>query len=185
MEDENKDGIFPIRGKIVNNINSLNKNISSIRCPETGSFIGYKMVSVDSDRVFSRLNRLNIRILKLEIPEDAKRISTNGKKCRCDKAKVLEAYQYLGIITDNDEDNVIASEDTFCSLHDPSFKYHIGEIVSVDDFDDNEVNECSTGIHFFMTKRDVIDYIADTYDGFTVAFFKKLYMLQYNRSTTK
>ena len=148
-----------------------------MECPETGSFIGYKVVCINSDHRFSSA-RSNLRILKLEIPEDAKRISTVGKKCRCDKAKVLQAYKYLGIITDNDEDNIIASEDIFCSLRSNSFKYKVGEMVSVDNFDDSKDNECSTGIHFFMTKRDAIDYIEDAYDQFTVAFFNNLQALK-------
>ena len=47
-----------------------------IACPDTGSFIGWKKASG--------------YIVKLLIPEDAKRLSATGRKRRCNKAKVLE-----------------------------------------------------------------------------------------------
>ena len=49
-------------------------------CPEEGGFIGWKKaMRTDSD----------LCIIKLHIPEDAKRSSATGRKCRCNKAKVL------------------------------------------------------------------------------------------------
>lgn len=37
-------------------------------------------------------------------------------------------------------------------------QYHVGEIVRVDNFDDNRWRECSTGIHFFMTRDEAVRY---------------------------
>ena len=51
----------------------------SIACPETGSFIGYKKA------VSGKI----VKIIKLQICEDAKRSSATTKKCRCSKALVL------------------------------------------------------------------------------------------------
>ena len=47
---------------------------------------------------------------------------------------------------------------TATSEHDANFKYTIGEIVTVNDFDTNRWNECSTGIHFFITREEAVNY---------------------------
>ena len=105
-------------------------------CPEKGSFIGYKKC------------RDNL-IVKLEIPEDALRSSATTRKCRCSKARVLSITNLNG-----SEVNV----EYAISEHDPSFLYKVGEVASVNDFDTNRWNECSTGIHFFMTREEAVKY---------------------------
>ena len=105
-------------------------------CPEEGSFIAYKKV------------RSNI-ILKLLIPKDAKRCSGLSRKCRCNKAIVLEMQNYNGESIDVKE---------AYSIFDKSFKYRIGETVEVSDFDEDRWNECSTGIHFFINRQEAIEY---------------------------
>ena len=105
-------------------------------CPEEGSFIGYKK---------SRNNY----IVKLEILSDAKRCSGTGRKCRCSKARVLSITNIDGTA------NYITS---VLSNFDSDFVYKIGEIVSVPDFDEDRWNECSTGIHFFITREEAVRY---------------------------
>ena len=107
-----------------------------IACPEKGSFIAFKKVKDDY-------------IVELLIPEDARRCSATSEKCRCDKAKVLSITKL-----DGTSDGV----DTVYSKHDEAFAYKIGEIVEVKDFDDNRWNECSTGIHFFVTRQEAVEY---------------------------
>ena len=105
-------------------------------CPEKGSFIGYKKC------------RDNL-IVELEIQEDALRSSATTRKCRCSKAKVLSITNL-----DGSEANI----EYALSKKDYGFLYKVGEVVSVDDFDTNRWNECSTGIHFFMTREEAVDY---------------------------
>ena len=105
-----------------------------IACPEKGSFIGFKK-SVEG------------YIVEIEITEDAKRSSATTRKCRCSKAKVLEISTLSG-----------ESKSEARSQHDEKFLYRVGEIVEVKDFDENRWNECSTGIHFFITRQEAIDY---------------------------
>ena len=136
-------------------------------CPETGSFIGYKVVVKTKGPICSRTD---LCILKLEIPEDAKRISTIGTKCRCDKAKVIKAYDFYGY-------SDLSYKDEFYSLFDRSFKYKVGEIVSVDNFDNNKDNECSFGIHFFMTEDDVLKYVSNSYLSILKYIDKKLALM--------
>ena len=112
-----------------------------ITCPEEGSFIGFK-------KALDKNNEIEY-IVKLEIPEDALRSSATTRKCRCSKAKVLSITNLDG--TD-------ADTDVAYSGHDPNFIYKIGEIVEVADFDTVRWNECSTGIHFFITRQEAVDY---------------------------
>ena len=107
-----------------------------IACPEKGSFIAFKKVKDNY-------------IVELLIPEDARRCSATSRKCRCDKAKVLSITKLNGT-----SDGV----DTVYSKYDETFAYKIGEIVEVKDFDDNRWNECSTGIHFFVTRQEAVNY---------------------------
>lgn len=104
-------------------------------CPDVGSFIGYK--------------KANGLIVELEILSDAKRVSATGRKCRCDKAKVLSIQNIDGTISDK-----IAVRSDYCD----DFIYKAGEIVAVDNFDENRWNECSTGIHFFINRQEAVNY---------------------------
>ena len=105
-------------------------------CPDFGMFIGFKKAR-------------NNLIVVLEIPEDAKRLSATGRKCRCDKARVLEIQNLDGTKSDKIE---------AVSQHDEDFIYRVGEIVSVPDFCKDRWNECSEGIHFFINRQEAVDY---------------------------
>lgn len=36
--------------------------------------------------------------------------------------------------------------------------YTVGKIVTVDNFDTNRYEECAPGIHFFITRKEAVDY---------------------------
>ena len=114
----------------------------SLACPEKGEFVGYK-------KAWSKTSYCTEVIVELLILEDAKRSSATTDKCRCSKAKVLS-------ITDLDG-NDIGVNKAF-SKYNNSFIYKVGEIVEVDDFDENRWIECTTGIHFFMNRERVTWY---------------------------
>lgn len=107
----------------------------ALQCPETGSFIGYK--------------KAHGYIVELEILADAKRSSATSRKCRCSAAKVLSITTISGKSTKVKE---------IASNRDSNFVYRVGEIVRVDCFDENRWNECSTGIHFFITRSEAERY---------------------------
>jgi len=112
------------------------KNVNyPIACPEKGSFIGFK--------------KAGDYIIELEIPADALRCSATSRKCRCSKAKVLSFTTYEGETVDLPE---IPSD------YDKEFVYRLGETVEVKDFNTNRWNECSAGIHFFITRQEAVDY---------------------------
>ena len=113
------------------------KNITyPIACPEKGSFIAFKKASGGF-------------IVELEIPEDAKRCSATTRKCRCSKARVVSITNPDGTET---EVTSVASK------RDAGFVYKVGEVVEVPNFDENRWNECSSGIHFFITRQEAVDY---------------------------
>ena len=118
------------------------KELSTNRCPQEGSFIGYKKVI--SDPIYRKEY-----IAVLEIPEDAERSSAFAKKCRCSKAKVIRFEDLEGNTVD------IKSA---VSMVDCNFKYTINKMVYPDSFDDNWQDECSNGIHFFINKHEARDY---------------------------
>ena len=99
--------------------------------------------------MFIGFKKASLHIVVLEIPEDAKRLSSTGRKCRCDKAKVLEIQNYDGTKSDLTE---VSSD------YNRMFIYKVGEMVSVSDFDENRWNECSTGIHFFINRQEAVNY---------------------------
>ena len=104
-------------------------------CPDTGAFIGFKKASS--------------RIVVLEIPADARRLSATGRKCRCDKAIVIRIEEMDGTTSDLTE---------IVSDHDSSFVYKVGEMVSVPDFCEDRWQECSAGIHFFINRQEAVNY---------------------------
>lgn len=104
-------------------------------CPEKGSFIAFK--------------KAGFYIIELFIPSNAKRCSATSRKCRCSKAKVISITTPSG-----DKTNITEVH----SNYDPNFIYKLGEYVEVKDFDDNRWNECSTGIHFFITRQEAVNY---------------------------
>ena len=113
------------------------KNIPFIplACPSEGAFIGWKNVE-------------GKYLVKLQIPEDARRTSATTRKCRCDKAKVLDITSLDG-------------EEHYKEVVNYNYTttvYKVGEMVYPNSFDDYRWLECSTGIHFFINKQDAIDY---------------------------
>ena len=104
-------------------------------CPEEGAFIGWKK---------SRDNS----IIKLLIPEDAKRSSACGRKCRCDKAEVLSIEAWDGRQLRYTYSN-----------YDRAFIYEAGTTVFVDYYEEDRWVECAPGIHFFINRQEAVDYI--------------------------
>lgn len=112
-----------------------------MKCPETGSFTGYKICKSITDR----------RVLvELEIPADAKRSSGTSKKCRCDKAKVVD------LIVISTGDRIDMAQNSFYPMR--QLKYVRNEYVYADSFDENRWNHCTHGIHFFMDKDYALMY---------------------------
>lgn len=137
-----------------------------------------------------------LALVKLEIPDDAKVIYpvdmdyyknssasslsdkdfynmddyVKAKKCRCNKAKVVEIIKYFSIVQDGPYSytynslyemtcDLEPSDLTFKSMWNPNFIYKFDEYVEPDSLDEDILWRCSNGIHFCRTVEDAIDYI--------------------------
>lgn len=103
--------------------------------PETGAYTAWKKASRC--------------LVKLLIPEGALRSSATTRKCRASKATVLGIYTLKGNKS---------TRSSVCSGYDPDFIYRVGKTVKVLDFDTDRWNECSTGIHHFLTMAEAVRY---------------------------
>lgn len=137
-------------------------------CPDTGSFIGWKKCSLkvsleeaekhSDGLIFRPLIRhdgyvIERVIVKLLIPEDAKRSSGFSRKCKCDKAVVLEIQTIDGNPLD---DNIAAY-----SIYDPSFMYIKGKtVVPKEPFCEDRFEECASGIHFYINREEAVNHIS-------------------------
>ena len=117
----------------------------TVVCPE-GAIIGWKKLdAVDENRCMTYKKV----IAKLLIPGDAKRSNSTGRKCRASKAQVLELQNidgspYTGVAE---------------STHTGGFYYEAGKTVYPEKpFDDDRWEECASGIHFFITREEAVDY---------------------------
>lgn len=81
-------------------------------------------------------------VVKLRIPADAKRSHAFGRKCRAEYAEVLEVF----------------SADVGVSTYDGETEYRAGAVVRPDSFDPNWMEECASGIHFFITRAEAEAY---------------------------
>jgi len=110
--------------------------------PKTGAFTAWK-------KAF--LNQWSPRILQLEVPADALRISTpSGRKCRVSAARVVAAFTMDGAPVEN--------ETVWHSGFDAQFQYRAGELAQVEYFDDDIRVHCTAGIHCFITRTEAVEY---------------------------
>ena len=76
-------------------------------------------------------------LAKLEIPASARRTATPiGRKCRAEFALVLEAPSGAS------------------DIHTGKTPYVVGQVVRPDKYDDDIRVECTSGIHFFLTREE-------------------------------
>lgn len=140
--DVNKGDVVPFK-RLGAPVSWIDPNDYPLICPEQGAFIGYKVGITISDGGKAFIPCL----ITLYIPEDAKRSSAYGYKCRCDKAKVLDIRTFGG-----------QRRDRAISYYDRSFVYTKNKEVSVPNFDEDRWHECAPGIHFFMSEKEALDY---------------------------
>lgn len=115
--------------------NAKNVPFIPMTCPDSGSFTAWK--------------KAHGYIVKLFIPEDARRSSSTGRKCRCDKAIVSAIETIYG---EPAELNEIVSD------YNIKFIYRVGETVIEPNFCEDRFIECAEGIHFFINRQEAVDY---------------------------
>ena len=139
------------------NVKITGKRIIRMRCGSLKTYHNFKYAK----------NRRKPVIITLELLPDSKtnenRVllpdqNTNYTKNRASKIKVLKIEDTDG----NTYENAYSD-------YDHSFKYQIGEIVKVDDFNDGNLQtECTTGIHYFKSYRGALAYSSLSADNITV-----------------
>lgn len=146
------------------------RGIIPMTCPYEGEFIGYKKC---------RDNGGNNVIVTLRIPAHAKRSSAWGNKCRCSEAVVEDIRKIEYYTNESRKDDICCiisykpriMQSTSKQIKSARTKirygicikqpltYLLGQTVVPDSFDPNRFNECSNGIHFFMTEQEALDYL--------------------------
>ena len=116
--------------------------LSPMACPEKGEYEAWK-------RCFCLGNGKRV-YAKLLIPADARRSSAHGSKCRASKAKVLGFYNANGRRIPLKKAR---------SWWDETFIYKVGETAKpTRPFDKNRYDECTSGIHHFMTLAEAVEW---------------------------
>ena len=124
-----------LRGANLRGAKNADYAIALTRILPEGDIIGYKRCR-------------DGKIVKLLIPKEAKRSHAFERKCRAEFAEVLEISKGTRQLK------------TAISNYDSSFKFRVGETVRpTTPYDDDWMNECSTGIHFFITKLEAEKYV--------------------------
>ena len=86
-------------------------------------------------------------LVRLRIPAGAKRSNATGRKCRAEYAEVLAIETTDGKPYDGKA----------ISWYDRSTVYEVGATVKpTEPFDDDRWNECSSGIHFYLTRSEAV-----------------------------
>ncbi len=80
-------------------------------------------------------------LVELRIPREARRSSAGGRKCRCEFADVIKVHNESGV-----------THSTSDATH--RIEYRDGNRVTCHEWDDNRWEECSGGIHFYLTKPE-------------------------------
>jgi len=118
-----------LRGANLSDAKGADYAIACTRILPDGDLIGWKKCQNDV-------------IVKLLIPASAKRSHAFGRQCRAEYADVLEVF----------------GADVGISLHDGETEYRAGHRVVPNAFDESWQDECSSGIHFFITRIEAEAY---------------------------
>jgi len=136
LSDANLRGAY-LRGANLRDAKYADYAIACTRILPEGSLIGWKKCQ-------------DGLIVKLRIPEEAKRSHAFGRKCRAEFADVLS-------IEAPDGDGWKPAELAIAS-HDGKTEYRVGQRVMPDSFSEDWVEECAPGIHFFIQRAEAEAY---------------------------
>jgi len=129
-----------LRNADLSNADLRKKDIKKIKhlfqiIPEQGSFIAWKKLH-------------NQCIAKIEIPTKSPRIcNLINRKCRAKFVKTLDIIDNKG--------NSIKEQ---IGQRDSKTIYKVGRLTHADSFDNNMKDDCSHGIHFFVTKQEALNW---------------------------
>lgn len=122
-----------------NGINFVNANIQNSYLPE-----GYKQilgVTLKEPILGYKKTKEGV-VITAEIPAGAIVFSINGKKCRTNRAKIID----------------MRGRAVLHSSFDFDFRYELGQEIEILDFDPCYSHECAPGFHFFMSEEEAKEY---------------------------
>ena len=109
------------------------------RVPEVGSFHGWKKLA---DGVLAHVL----------IPADAERVGgSEFGKCRASKVITLDLWDRSGVRL---TDPTARHAGTYRAMA----EYQCGEETVADNYDPDPTQQCTGGIHFFLTRQEALDY---------------------------
>jgi hypothetical protein len=127
---------------IFDDVRHLDLIFAKLNIIPEGDIIGWK-------KARSKLNGIDI-VVKLLIPKGVRRTNATGRKCRSESAIDIGHFTIHGVKLDD--------EHTAISNHDAEFEYHVGRTVKCDNWDENRWEECSGGIHWFISRVEAENY---------------------------
>lgn len=131
-----------LTGANLNHTNLVGANLAGATLDGAkGSLIEYRKGKMLTEDIIGYKKCREGVIVTLCIPRGAIVFSINGYKCRTNKAKVIDIDGATRAIS-------------ICTY----MSYYVGDEFTIYDFDCEYNIECSTGIHFFMNKKDAILY---------------------------
>lgn len=116
------------------------------KIPSHGAFIAWKLVTLDIE---ARLHE-KPAIVKLRIPEDARRLEIINGECKASKVEVLEIQTTEG----EPLPDAVAY-----SIKDGRTEYKAGTVIEVPDYVDDRFNEHSPGIFFYLERDQAVHYL--------------------------
>ena len=131
------------------NLREANLRGANLYRAKNGDLVKAQTVIVPEGDIIGWKKCLDNVIVKLLIPKEAKRSNATGRKCRAEYVEVLD------LIYGNDKRKKVEKA---ISSHDKKTEYKKGETVKCDKWDEERFNECSGGIHFFITREEAEDY---------------------------
>ena len=122
--------------------------------PVSGDFYAYKFLRDEDGGRY---------IAKLLIPAEARRSSAGGKKCRAEKALVIDIWRikswtklmYNSTIYYVFPETMVLHR--CLNINGKNIKYEIGSFVIADEWDNNRFAECAHGIHFYLDLETVVE----------------------------
>ena len=120
-----------------------NEDMHFLEDTDGESIIGYKKLFLDGYDKYKPV------IAKLRIPFYADRVVYKNEKCRASCAQVLDIYDLQG-------EHYSSALSTY--YIDDGFIYKVGHMVYSDSFNDDPMEVCTHGIHFFLTENEAWNY---------------------------
>lgn len=146
-----------------NNIRGLSTNNGFTKCIiSEHTLIDYNSFEFKSTRVIKEGDivvykkaispeRASRVIVELLIPKEAKRSQAFSNKCRAEFA-IVKSIRTIGGGETLDLERAV-------SFHASQLNYRVGETVRPEEpFDEDWKVECTSGIHFFMTEEEALNY---------------------------